>query len=110
MVGFIPALVPTPLLLQRFPPAGTTMAEVLTLNDLSLMPAAEQQWNTAGAGVVGKPLAGEAEAPATTAQQLLFVEVGPVVGAAVITGGGGRRGGGAGTAGHGTRTHDVRLY
>lgn len=86
------------------------MAEVLPLHDLALMPAAEQQWNTTGAGVVGKPLAGKTEASSTAAQQLLFVEVGPVVGAAVIAGRGGGRGGGAGTAGHGTRAHGVRLY
>ena len=68
------------------------MAEVLPLHDLALMPAAEQQGNTAGAGVVGKPLAGKAEVPATAALQLLLVKIGPVVWAAVIAGGGGGRG------------------
>jgi len=60
------------------------MAEVLTLGDLALMPAAEQQGDAAGPGVVLKPLAGEAEAPATAALELFVVKEWPVLGAAGV--------------------------
>ena len=78
---------PPLLVLQRFPPAGATMAEVL------------------------KPLTGEAEAPATAALELVVVEKGPVLGAAEVGGvAGGDSGEVAGPEGHSTGTHGVRMY
>ncbi len=75
------------------------MAEVLPLGDLALMPAAKQQRHTAGARMVLEPLAGQAEAAATAALQLLVVEERPVLGAEI--GGGHLPGGGRRSAGHG---------
>ena len=87
------------------------MAEVLTLGDLALMPAAEQQGDAAGPGVVLKPLAGEAEAPAMAALDLFVVEEGPVLGAAGVGWGAGRGSGGvAGAEWHDTGAQSVRVY